>query len=412
MEMIGGLKRTTSHFAIAALASVLVGGVFASPSKAADLGGDCCADLEERVAELEATTVRKGNRNVSVTLYGWVNAGITWFDNGEESDAYVVDTDTASSRIGVKGSGKIKPGWEAGYRLEIKAAGDDLSGTAENDLDDGTGAYSSTDSNSSLDGVRLRQANWYIKSDQLGKVTVGQQDSAANGIESIDLSGAASWISYNGAQDWNFSYAIIGAGGASTGLIWANVLDDFDRGRGSYIRYDTPAIAGFTASVSWGEDDRWAGALRYSQDWNGLAVEAGIGYENNTDELGPGGEVETYLASLSLYHSATGLFGVVSYGEQDVNVVGIDNATNWYGKIGWRKNISGMGETAIYGEYTKSEDVTPGTSADQWGAGVGQDIDAVGGTLYLGYRHSEADLGPGITTQANDQVLGGMVLPF
>ena len=26
---------------------------------AADLGGDCCADLEERVAELEATTVDK-----------------------------------------------------------------------------------------------------------------------------------------------------------------------------------------------------------------------------------------------------------------------------------------------------------------------------------------------------------------
>jgi hypothetical protein len=39
----------------------------ASPAKAADLGSDCCADLEERVAELEATTVRKGNKNVSVT---------------------------------------------------------------------------------------------------------------------------------------------------------------------------------------------------------------------------------------------------------------------------------------------------------------------------------------------------------
>ena len=402
MEMIGGLKRTTSHFAIAALASVLVGGVFASPSKAADLGGDCCADLEERVAELEATTVRKGNRNVSVTLYGWVNAGITWFDNGDESDAYIVDTDTASSRIGVKGSGKIKPGWEAGYRLELKAAGDDLSGTAENDADDGAGG------GASINNVRLRQANWYIKSDQLGKVTVGQQDNATNGIESIDLSGAASWISYNGAQDWNFSYGIVGGGG----LIWADVLDDFDTGRGSYIRYDTPSIAGFTASVSWGEDDRWGAALRYSQDWNGLAVEAGVGYDNNTDEQGPNGEVETFLASLALYHSATGLFGVVSYGEQDRNIAGDPNATNWYGKLGWRKNVTGMGETAIYGEYTRSEDITVGTSADQWGAGVGQDIDAVGGTLYLGYRHSEADLGPGVSTEAHEQILGGMVLPF
>lgn len=417
MEMIGGLKRTTSHFAIAALASVLVGGVFASPSKAADLGGDCCADLEERVAELEATTVRKGNRNVSVTLYGWVNAGITWYDTGEESDAYVVDTDTAVSRIGVRGSGKIKPGWEAGYRLELAAPGlAENSFLAENDVDDGTS------------GVRVRHASWYINAEQLGRITLGQTDGAATGIESIDLSGPASWISYNGAQDWNFSYGIANSAGGYTGFIWADVLDDFDVGRGNFIRYDTPSIAGFTASASWGEDDRYDVALRYSQDWNGLAVEAGVGYSNSSDEscngvsnpLGPpcdnqavpGGETDVFLASLSLYHSPTGLFGVVSYGERDVNIAGLPNATNWYGKLGWRKNISGMGETAIYGEYTKSEDVTPGTSADQWGLGLGQDIDAVGGTIYLGYRHSTADLGPGIATDDHDQILGGMVLPF
>ncbi len=34
---------------------------------AADFGGDCCADLEERIAELEATGARKGNRKASAT---------------------------------------------------------------------------------------------------------------------------------------------------------------------------------------------------------------------------------------------------------------------------------------------------------------------------------------------------------
>ena len=75
---------------------------------------------------------------------------------GEESDAYIIDNDTASSRIGVKGSGKIWPGLEAGYRLEIKAAGDDLSGTEANDLDDGSGG------GSSVDNVRVRHASWWI----------------------------------------------------------------------------------------------------------------------------------------------------------------------------------------------------------------------------------------------------------
>ena len=43
-----------------------------TPAVAADLGGNCCADLEERIAELEATTVRKGNRKVALTVSGWV----------------------------------------------------------------------------------------------------------------------------------------------------------------------------------------------------------------------------------------------------------------------------------------------------------------------------------------------------
>lgn len=404
--MIGGLMKTTSRFAIAAAASFLVGGFALTPAKAADLGGDCCADLEERVAELEATTVRKGNRKVSVTLYGWVNAGLTWFDNGEESDAYVIDNDTASSRIGVKGSGQIRPGLEAGYRIELKAAGDDLSGTAEDDADDGAGG------GSSVDNVRVRHASWYLKHDQLGSLTVGQTDNATNGIESIDLSGAASWISYNGAQDWNFSYAIIDTAGNNTGVIWGAVLDDFDTGRGSYLRYDSPAFAGFTFSSSWGEDDRWGVALRYTGDWNGLSVQAGVGYDNDTDEEGPNGEVETFLASASFYHASSGLFGVISYGQKDINIVGIDNATNWYGKLGIRRNFFGYGETALYGEYTHSEDVTPGTEGDQWGIGVGQDIDAIGGTAYLGFRSSSADLGPGISTEDHNQILTGMVLPF
>jgi len=69
-SMTGGLRKTVSHLAIAAM--FCVSGIAlhgAKPAHAADLGGDCCADLEERVAELEATTVRKGNKKVSVTLW-------------------------------------------------------------------------------------------------------------------------------------------------------------------------------------------------------------------------------------------------------------------------------------------------------------------------------------------------------
>ena len=116
--MTGGLRETASLMAIAALLCVGATVFGAKPAKAADLGGDCCADLEERVAELEATTVRKGNKKVSVQIYGKVNYAGMWWDDGGEQNVYSVDNYNESSRTGIKSSAKISDDWSAGYRLE------------------------------------------------------------------------------------------------------------------------------------------------------------------------------------------------------------------------------------------------------------------------------------------------------
>lgn len=122
--MTGGLRGTVSLMAIATLYCVLGATVFiAKPAKAADLGGDCCADLEERVAELEATTVRKGNKKVSVQIYGKVNYAVMYWDDGGEQNAYVVNNYNESTRTGIKGNAAISENWSAGYRLEWEYRG-------------------------------------------------------------------------------------------------------------------------------------------------------------------------------------------------------------------------------------------------------------------------------------------------
>ena len=93
--MYGGLKGRTD-FALV-LAVFGLSGTASAPALAADLGGDCCADLEERIAELEATTARKGNRKVSLTVSGWVNEAVFFWDDGHESNVYVGTN--CSSRI-------------------------------------------------------------------------------------------------------------------------------------------------------------------------------------------------------------------------------------------------------------------------------------------------------------------------
>ena len=69
--MAGGQQTVFSRALIAAIAALIIAIGLPKPGGAADLAGDCCADLEERIAELESTTVRKGNRKLRDALnYG------------------------------------------------------------------------------------------------------------------------------------------------------------------------------------------------------------------------------------------------------------------------------------------------------------------------------------------------------
>lgn len=78
--MTGGLFKSASTLANLAAAGLMVGSVAMTlkAAYAADLGGDCCADLEERVAELKATTARKGSKKISLTVTGRVNANMLY----------------------------------------------------------------------------------------------------------------------------------------------------------------------------------------------------------------------------------------------------------------------------------------------------------------------------------------------
>src|SRR5215510_8502740 len=111
--MNGGWWKSTSSAALfAALGLFAVSGGVSS-AKAADLGGDCCADLEERVAELEATTARKGNRKVSLTISGQVTTALMAWSDGNSidgSDTYVVDNVMGGGTFfALSGSAKINP---------------------------------------------------------------------------------------------------------------------------------------------------------------------------------------------------------------------------------------------------------------------------------------------------------------
>lgn len=420
--MIGGLMKTTSRFAIAAAAGVLLGGIALSPARAADLGGDCCADLEERVAELEATTARKGNRKVSLTISGQVNAGLLFWDDGDRTDVYVGDADEdAGSRFRFTGSATIDPDWSAGFIIELDVRSAKLTTVSQNS-DDG-----------SSDQTTMSDVALYLQSKRLGRVTWGLYDAAADGVAQVNLGGYTAGIENSGGTGNGFLLKPKGSLDNRLSLrtnTWGTyAINERDQGEINTIRYDSPSLHGFIVSASFGENDSVGVALRYAKEWNSIRVAAAVGWwsdtEENSDTCPTAGNTacsdsfsqDNWAGSASALHVPSGLF--VTYATYQNGKQGNDNAAGaafaddgdaHYVAVGVYKSWIPLGKTSVYGEYATADGYGTGGVASAaannfagggfisdsdfefWGAGIVQHIDAAALELYLHYRHMELDL--------------------
>ncbi|HMN36480.1 MAG TPA: porin [Hyphomicrobium sp.] len=403
---------------------------------AADLGGNCCADLEERIAELEATTARKGNRKVSLTITGWVSSQLYWFDDGVESNVYVVDNNNdLSSNVKFTGTAQISPGWKAGYSLWIYTNGPSSLGANEN-WDASRGNW----------GLQVENSYWFIQSDSLGKLSVGKQslaaDNAALGTDfsgtlfpanGVTFDGGGLGIAYNGAYLFD-NLSNDGRARWMNSAFWCEhadvgIANDCAGLRLNGVRYDTPTFAGFTIGASWGEDDYWDVALRYSGEFSGFKLAFATAYSESTD-AGIGGGVtndtndnQYFQVGGMIKHMPSGLWVHGTWGRNwidngpnynlntECGGPCPDDITGWYLKAGWTTKFSALGNTHFYGEYGENKDafvrglrldddpitlVNPGialrsTDATRYGVGVVQEIDAAAMSLWAKWRHHELD---------------------
>jgi predicted porin len=406
--MIGGLNMRVASCAAGAALSLLA---LTTAASAADLGGNCCADLEERIAELEATTARKGNRKVSLTITGWVSSQLYWFDDGLESNVYVVDNNNdLSSNVKFTGSAQISPGWKAGYSLWIYTNGP--SSLVANDNWDATrGGW----------GLNVENSYWFIESDTLGKLSVGKQSMAAdNSALLTDFSGTlfpANNVTFDGGN------LRVVQNGVDTGARWMNVAfwcehagvgigNDCAGSRLNGVRYDTPTFAGFTLGAGWAEDDYWDIALRYTGEFSGFKLAFATAYSESTDAdlLGTGAATndnQYFQIGGMVKHLASGLWVHATWGRNSIdnepgNHAAHDDITGLYVKAGWSSKFSHLGNTHFYGEYGKNDDafetnqtingVTLNTTeATRWGLGVVQEIDAAAMSLWVKWRRHELE---------------------
>ena len=444
--MIGGLMKSTSSLAL----TLAAGLALSMSANAADLGGNCCADLEERVAELEATTARKGNRKVSLTLSGQVNRALMYYNDGGKSNTFFgLDNTQSSTRFGFSGSAAINSEWKAGFTIVIDVADTGRAVSANQVNEDGGslrgGNVTALPFRNNTNGdhlLRMRNAFWYLESSRIGRIQVGRMASSSSaGV--IDL-GGVSVLAATGEGCVGTSLFFRDAAGNLSG----RQIGTYTQGcahpgyRAESVQYISPTFAGFTFSASVGEaahaetsadnntlsrrealGTNYGVDLKYANEFNGVRLAAVLGWEqsrlNDDDGVSYNSRYEQWGISGSILHVPTGLFAQAWYSaarsapfdstltSTTVGQTG-DSTTSssWHIQGGVTRNWFGIGNTVLFAEYGRFDkwgqaqtasllnNVTSasilGDKLSMWGLGVVQNVDAAAMELYLGYRNYKA----------------------
>ena len=256
----------------------------------------------------------------------------------------------------------------------------------------------------------FRKIEVFVGSEDYGKLSVGQGNMASDNSAEVDLSGTTV-IAYSKVHGT--------AGGQlfrdnSTGAFGPPVRSAFNNydglGRKVRIRYDTPKLAGFTLSASYGEDllanvhvPVSDVALRYANTFDAFKVEGAIAYAWQDND------VELFDGSASILHVPSGLNFTLAAGSQDN---GSRTGRYVYGKAGLIRDLVAWGPTAFAVDYYHGEDIAAASSTSRsYGIAVVQNIKDYNTELYGTYRRHQYDTETADFRDGN-AFLGGVRLKF
>lgn len=326
---------------------------------------------------IETKSITKsGNDKVQLQIYGQVNRGVLITDDGTNTDVFHVDNDNSSTRIGLKGKARINDDLSVGTKIEVQFESN--STAAINQDDESVGPNNFTE----------RHLDLFFESKSMGKISLGQGDTASNGTSEVDLSGT-SVVGYSDVS--------LMAGGINfvdpdtellSGVSIGKVISNMDGlSRRDRIRYDTPSINGFMLSGSLVEDSRQDLALRYSGKMADAQFAAALGYahqDKSTTEHQFNGSASLLLGN--------GLNFTLAGGMREMDEESRDDPYFVYGKVGYKADLNSLGDTNFALDYGHFEDISQDDDeAKTVGFFAVQQIEDAGVDLYLGYRWYDLD---------------------
>jgi hypothetical protein len=427
--MTGEFKKTASMLALLAAAGVMVGGVAPKAARAADLGGDCCADLEERVAELEATAVKKGNKKVSLTITGRVSGTVmAWSDGGNatdpakafdhNSDVYFGDVSGSGPRILFKGDAKVSSDLVAGYSIKLNNKFGEVDKNSQNTHQDGP-------------TIKAAEAYVFLTSKALGTLQLGNTLGAAYDAYTLNVNPAIMGGESAGRTKGDF-FLRTTAGVATTK--YSALLNSFEPAAENRLQYISPVMGDWLkVEADVGGDDMYGvAAILDGKIKEIITVKAGIGYQSAsrldgavTVPASPHKQVNSkdtsnrLVATVGVSEINSGLFLQGNYAvayAQGQNGVGThqQDITFWKVDAGWSKNVTALGNTTLWASYLENKNVLQdGSKANVTQVGIDQSLEDAGSNVYLTYEATSVDaLSATIPSQTLSTLTGGMTVKF
>ncbi len=320
--------------------------------------------------------VQSGNDKYKLTLTGWVNRMVVYADDGVSNDFMFNDNNGASTRFRLTGAAKLDDEWTAGTDIELEA----ISANSRS-----SGLY--TDSGSFA--FNERKMEFYIESKRLGRLTVGQGDTASNISSEVDLSGTANLGGYSDIGATFGGIAMRTKAGATGGTINALFSNLDGLHREDRVRYDSPSFGGgFVASASVTEGGATDAVLRYNAKIGTTTVAGAVAYANSDSRDAAGFDFNDQVNGSVSVRMENGFNVTLAAGTRDQknNV----DTTFYYGKLGYITKLNSLGTTAFSIDYFTQDDMNvKGAEGDAYGAWIVQVVDAMATDLYAGVRNHQ-----------------------
>jgi hypothetical protein len=319
-------------------------------------------------------------------ISGWINEGMTYYDDGDDSDvAQLSDNGTTlGSRITLSGSYQPpETNLEAGFEVIVEP----LSGV-QNFAGGGQVTpllFANQDNLDTFNGGDIGLLGSSVQvGGPWGKFTVGLQSMPTDNIAVLADPSGTIWSGISPVFRGN-GFFIRGLGAGATNTTWGQFLQclttpglgigiDCNGVYRNGLRYDLPALGDLSAAVGYSNDNIYDIALKYGGTFGDVKTMLHGGYAHNSKGGTNVGADKSHVAQVQagLMHSGTGLFGVLTYQYEKANSAASgtgDDTDAYYVKAGIKRRWASFGDTSLYVDF--------GLYRDQYGAG---NVDGISGS--------------------------------